>query len=367
MIKRGVPNNPRKHARNYIQKQAQKRLDETVQAFNHQVENSLAVDAVEIELYQIQLQVGAPCSCSKTHKDVSAFIDDDDNGFSPTMIPHKEHRRDGINIQFQDDDIFGDGMAEKVLNDAVSTFDVSGDDAIVGTLEADDEIEFTDGLLSGSINCGICYRSTLVPGFKAYGRQRTLFTHHNVENLRGVFLDSTQSPHCFVRQHDDGFASFLLPVPKFFKSVTVSIRDNIQVLNERPHVANGALLSISDLRRHAGRDIEIFIKVDSFTHVVFDFDMGVEKIRANISGENIALDYDRLTTLSDMTVVLGPSVSDVNPGDIICIPKRNLVLKVRDKERKITASQRRLEWVVQTRVLQPTEPLKQIAKGYKLL
>ena len=70
--------------------------------------------------------------------------------------------------------------------------------------------------------------------------------------------------------------------------------------------------------------------------------------------------------MSDIPIVLGPEIADVNEGDIVCIPERGLYMKIRDKERKITADQRRLEWVCSTRVLQPTEPLRNIAKGYKL-
>jgi len=89
-------------------------------------------------------------------------------------------------------------------------------------------------------------------------------------------------------------------------------------------------------------------------------------INANIGGETTTLDYDRLQTMSDIPIVFGPEVSDVNEGDIVVIPNRNLFLKIRDKERKIMQDQARLEWVCNARVLQPTEPLRAISKGYKL-
>jgi hypothetical protein len=364
-IKRGTPNRPRVNAKNYATKQAQKRLDENVASFNKQVENSLAVDAVQIELYQIQQLVGVPCSCAKTNVQSFASTGDDDH-FAP-VIPHKDGTNDKINIKFQDRDIFGDGLGEKIFNDAavdVSGMDFEGDDSV---REIEPEDDFQDSVLTGSINCGICYRTMFQPGFTAYGHMRSVFTSLNVENIKGVTVDATQMPHRFSKAAPNGFVEFLLTVPKYFKGVTVSVRNNIIMLHDRVFRADGTPLSMADLRQHAGHQIQIRIQASEFTHAVFDFDLGTPKLLANISAENIALDYDRLTTLSDMTVVLGPQLSDINPGDIIVIPNRNLVLKVRDKERKITASQRRLEWVVQTRVLQPTEPLKAISRGYKLI
>lgn len=365
-VKSGRHVNQRGNARNYTHPQAQKRLDETVDAFNMQVENSLRVDSVAIELYQIQQLVGVPCSCCQTHTQPLPAAEDGVTEVAP-VIPQKEGRNDGIKITFQDDDFLGDGLGEKLYNDEDSLIhDVSGRDESVHELEDGDE-EFHDSVMRGSVNCGICYRTMLQPGFTSYGRQRAVYTNLNIENLRAYTVDSTQAPHRMVQVAAEGFVSFLIIVPKYFKSVTVSVRNNLVVLPDRVQRRDGSAITMLDLKDHAGQEYEVYIRADEFTHAVFDFDLGVEAPFANLSGENIALDYDRLTTLSDMTVVLGPELGDINGGDIIVIPSRNMILKVRDKERKITAKQRRLEWVVQTRVLQPTEPLKAIAKGYKLL
>lgn len=359
-LKRGPGNIARKNARNYTHKQAQARLDETVLAFNNQVENSLAVDAVQVVLYSINRLAGRPCSCCKTNVPTAAGSD------IPPVIPTKDNTNDdGFELDFQHDDLFGSSLSEKVLNDV--TFDVSGgseDDAILGVLEEDESLE--ESFAPGSVNCGICYRTMRQPGYKAYGMQRVLFTHYDLSGAHGFHVDSTSAPHAFVKQTDDGYISFDLTIPKYFKSVTFSIREDLYVLRERPLRADGATLTIEDLRRHAGTTMEIKINSERFTHVLFEFDMGVPRINANIGGESTTLDYDRLQTMSDIPVVLGPEVAEVQEGDVIAIPERGLYLKVRDKERKITASQRRLEWVLTARVLQPTEPLRNMSKGYKL-
>lgn len=372
MLKRGPRNTQRRNARNYTDKQAQKRLDETVPAFNKQVQNALNVDAVQVVLYQVNRLVGKPCTCSKLHKSFAAQgADADPNAVNPVMpvVPNPYMEDDGLEFDVQDDDIFGTGFGDKIMNDDVYAVDVSGgtpvDKSLVG-IEQQDDYEFEDGLASGSINCGICYRTLRVPGYKPYGMHRVLLTSYDVESIDGYAADTGSAPLAFKKQAGDGRMGFRLSVPKYFVSCTYSIRDNLYILKERAVRKDGQPLSMADLKRMAGKEIEIYVQSDSFTHVLFEFDLGVPRLNCNIGGENTTLDYDRLQTMSDIPIVLGPEVSDVNEGDIVCIPERGLYMKVRDKERKITSKQRRLEWVCSTRVLQPTEPLRNISKGYKL-
>jgi hypothetical protein len=359
MIKRGPANVRRNHARNFIQKQAQARMDETVKAYNHQVSNSLAVNAVQVILYQVERQVGRPCSCCMTNVQIPGSV----SNVTPT-IPQRDRETGGIEFGFQDEDIFGTEMDANIFND-VDVRDVSGMQRDEGVQRIETE-EFEDSVGQGSVNCGICYRSLKQPGYKAYGMQRAVYTHYDIERIEHFHLDSTSTPHAFVREHNEGFVCFRVMVPKYFKSAIVSIREDLYVLREKPRRKDGKEITIADLRRHAGQFIEVYISSERFTHFVIEFDMGIDRLNANIGGETTTLDYDRLQTMSDIPIVLGPEVSDVNEGDIVCIPERNLFLKIRDKERKIMQDQARLEWVCSSRVLQPTEPLRAIAKGYKL-
>lgn len=359
MIKKGLAKHARRHARNVIPKQAQARLTETVTAFNNQVQNSLAVDAVEVTLYQVNRLVGRPCSCSQTD------IPRGENSNMAPVIPQKDRLIDDIEMDMQDDDIFGSDMGERIMNDDV-VIDVSGsrdDTGLLGVLEPG---EYEDSVTPGSVNCGICYRSLRQPGYTMYGQQRRLFTHADIAKVEGYHIDSTSSPHSMDKEHQDGFVAFDVLIPKFFKSATYSIRNDLQLLKERLLRMDGVPVLIADLRRHAGKTMRFKVISSRFTHVTIEFDLGIQKLLCNIGGENTTLDYDRLQTMSDIPIVLGPEVSSITEGDIVCIPERGLYMKVRDVERKITADQRRLEWVCSTRVLQPTEPLRNISKGYKL-
>ncbi|MND79357.1 hypothetical protein D3C80_710940 [compost metagenome] len=360
MIKRGPANVKRNHARNFIQKQAQARMDETVAAYNNQVQNSLAVNAVQVVLYQVERMIGRPCSCCKTDvRPVQGMA----AGVTPT-IPQRDRTNEDLEIQFQDDDIFGSDMDDMIFND-VKVIDVSGS-APSGVVAVTTETDFMDSVGQGSVNCGICYRALKQPGYKAYGMHRKVYTHYDIERIEGTHMDHTSMPHAFEQESPDGFVSFKVTVPKYFVSAIYSIREDTYILREKPTLADGKILTIEDLRRHAGSAIDVYVKTERFTHIVFEFDLGVPRLNANIGGETTTLDYDRLQTMSDIPIVFGPEVSDVNEGDIVCIPERNLFLKIRDKERKIMQDQARLEWVCTARVLQPTEPLRAISKGYKL-
>lgn len=370
-IKRGTNTIRREHARNYTHKQAQRRLDEAVAPFNQQVENSLAVDAVEIDYYHIQQKTGIPCTCEQVA--MEPLIHDLEETNIPPIVPTKDDDNGGIKVKFQDDEIFGDSIAEKIYNDSADTIiDVTGDGgrSTFQELRAEGDGGFADGLLGGgSVDCGVCYRTGFQPPYKAYGKQRFVFTNYQIESAQSYRVNTTKQPHT-IEKHAIGMAGYVMfktLVPKYFKSLTYSIRDNlVYLVSDRLFRTDGEPLRAEDVRSFAGREMEFLIKADCFTHVVLEFELEVPRLLANISGEVAALDYERLVTIGDINVILPPSLAEVENGDILIIKKRNLALKVRDKDRKITADKRRLEWSVSTRVLQPTEALRNIAAGFKL-
>lgn len=371
-IKRGGNTISRNQARNYTQETAQKRLDETVPAFNQQVMNSLFVDSIEVEYYHIQTKTGVPCTCEKTAVE-PVMLDEGDSNIAP-VIPTKDSTDKKAKVRFQEEDIFGESMAEKIYNDTdVKRIDVNGDMPHIFS-EIDEpaigDDAYGDGFLGGGgIDCGVCYRTGFQPPYKAYGKQRYLFTNYDIENISGYFVNTHKAPHTMER-HDPnqpGFVLFKTIVPKYFKTITVSIRDNLVYLVE-DHLlrTDGERLTMDEFREHAGREIEFLVQARCFTHVIIEFELDIPKLRANISPEQASLDYERLTTIGDITMILPPTLSEIEPGDIMILKKRNLALKVRDKDRKSTADKRRLEWSVSTRVLQPTEALRNIGNGFKL-
>jgi hypothetical protein len=382
-VRRGSSSYKRGNARNYINEQAQRRLDETVKPFNKQVENSLFVNAVEVDYYQIQSRIGKACTCEKIevrpeHKTMHNNGPDDTN-VEPVIPTVDEDSSTGLSIQLQDDNLFGDSPGEKLFGETV--FDVSGNDMFKDddipqevyedATRKEGDVSFSETSMFGTnANCGICYKTGYQPGYHAYGKQRHLLTTWDIERIGGYTMVSASTPNRMRRQGpiaDYSFVEFQIHVPKYFVSCTYSIRNNTQILPAEKILVEGRPLTKDTLVNYAGKMLTFRINALEFSHVVLEFDLGLPKVRANLGAESQALDYSKLDAISNFPVVLPPSIHEVNNGDILVAKDRRMVLKVMDKERKITADKRQLEWMVQTRIVQKTEPLRDIAKGLKIL
>lgn len=349
-IRRGTNYSTRRNAKNFINEEAQRRLNETVKPFNKQVTNSLFVDAVECAYYSVQDNTGRPCSCQQQH---TGGTPANENTNLHIDIPETKGSGGMFELMLQDTDFMGE-QAERSKR---SVLDVSGaKDTPVIAAEGD----FEDGLFgANSVNCGICHRIGFQPGYQLHGQQRTLLTHYDIEDMRGFQLDRSEAPHIMRRLENTGYVEYRVAVPKVFRGVRFRIYVNHAAVPDDIYRKDHRKVDLNFLRDCAGHTAVIRV-LREHTHVIVEFDLGLPPMRVNLSAEQKSIDYERLETINDMTVVMPPTLSDVNPRDIIIIPSRRLALKVNDKELKITADRRPLEWSVQTRVLQPTEHIRRI-------
>lgn len=363
-IKRGTNTIARKNAKNFTHGIAQKRLEEAIVPFKQQILNSLEVDAVEIDYYSIQRRVGTVCSCTGT----------DSGGLSAKVgrlstdvtVPNSGSEELNANISFQDDNIFGDDLSQRIFQedfDDVEVLDVT-DSSGIREIEMSDtglEDSFTSG--SGSVNCGICYRTGHTPPFKAINKQRYLLTHADIEDVEEFYVNKTYAP--FQIEHHGagaaGWVQFTVPTLKFFRNVRVSVRNNLNHLpRESLRTLWGEVVGAAHFRECAGKPFTFRVSAKVFTHVVIEFDMDTAPIKANISAESQALDYNRLMTIGDISVTLPPTLANVENGDILIIKNRNLSLLVRDKEWKASADRITFGWRASTRVLQPSESFRNL-------
>lgn len=344
MVYRRPSTNRRLHARNFIKKEAQKRLDEVVLAYNNQVENSLYVNAVHGLHFRINRVAGRPCSCFKS--DIPAIG-------NVGNLPNKHDESVDTEAQFQDDAIFGTSLADQIFNDedVLNLEDVHAND-------------YNDTSTSASANCGICYRTLRQPGFIGVNAQYMVLTHYDIKDVSGYHIDSGAAPHALKKEARNGTVTFTITVPINFVSCIYSVRNNVDILNE-PIFVGDKPLTRQILEKYKGKRLEITCRADMFTHITILFDMGAQ-LNLNIGGETTVLDYDTLQTLSDFPVVFGPSTQMVEDGDMVFLPERGICLKINSVERKITSKERRLEWVCSSRALQPTEPLRKMLRGQKL-
>lgn len=379
-IRRGTPNRVRRNAKNFTYEYAQKRLDETVEPFNQQVVNSLFVDAVEVDYFQ-RNKTGRACTCDKVEiRDEHKTLDGDgsNHNIAPIVPTVDDDSSAELGIELQDSDLFGDSPAEKLFGE--TTFDVSASD----NMEDDDipqeiyedgirgegDVALTETTMYGTnANCGICYRTGFQPGYTSYGKQRFVLTNWDIASISGFTLQTTATPNRFSRQgpaSDYTFVEFVVAIPKYFVACKISVRDNGTTLSDRLSL-NGLPITLKSLQSYAGKEVRVKCSAKTFTHVVVEFDLGLNKLRANLGGETKSLDYTKLDPFANFSVVLPPTLFEVNTGDVLVVPKRRLVLRVIDMERKITADQRQIEWSVQTRLVQRTESLRDIAVGFKIL
>ncbi len=371
MIKRGTNTIRRRNAKNFTHDIAQRRLEEAVVPFRQQILNSLEVDAVEIAYFNIQRKVGAVCSCTGS---VEA-VEPSGRGSMDVTVPNRHKEEMTGSIQLQDDNIFGGDLGQRIYQDDLDdedfvdeSIDLSGSSPIQFNDMGIEMESFTGG--SGSVNCGICYRTGHIPPFKPVNSVRVLLTHADIEDSENYFINRTILPFLLEKSSpdvDDFWVKFSIPVPKYFKSVSVSVRNNLFHMPEY-HLedSEGVPVNLNSFKEAAGSELTVYCTGERFTHIVVDFELDVKPILANISQEGQSLDYNRLITIGDIQVTLPPTLSSVENGDILIVKNRNLALLVRDKQWKATADRVTFGWTASTRVVQISESFRNLNLANRL-
>lgn len=364
-IYRGTPNNRRTKARNFTQTYAQKRLEETVAAANQQYINSLYVNAVELDLYQIT-ESDRPCTCEKTEM-LPEFQLSAQQG-NPTIPLQRDYGTDkNVEFEFQEN-IFGEPAEQNYTDEVLDVIDTGIQILKERNPNGLGNVEFAEAPLAGSnVKCGICYRRGVQPGYVAYGKQRDLFTTLDVIALDGYFINRTMAPHKFEKQHKDAYVEFKVTIPKYFRHVSMSIRDNcVEIQGAKLYDTAGNVLTLNTVRTAHGRELIFRVKEQQFTHCVLEFDMGIEKIRADISAEVMGQTYQQLISVSSFQVVMPPTLQQLNNLDVAIIKARNLAIVFNEIRPRQTSTRQRMGWDVQARVLQPNEDIRYIHNSTKL-
>lgn len=362
-VNRGKPRTPYKTYKTYEGERVQKRLDSVIEVVQSKVEQALAVDATRCIIYK-RAKFGLVCSCNRV--DNTAF--DDQIGAMKSVARESDAQSAGVSIAPSARTMFGGGRPTAVPLDEINP----AGKALIDAADAMTTGEEFDTRWDGGnvVNCGICYRQGVQPGFAAVGFQYVVMSHHHVRGIEGYTLDQSVAPAAFRQVVKQGFVDFDVTVPKFFRSATYSVRSNDKVFGAgtRPMaVINGQTteLTMDILDKHRGQNIIIRVcNVEIFTHCVFIFDLGVSGVNCNISEEANTLNYDQELTIGNITVVLPAKVGMIEPEDLLVLPDRRYVLKVTEVPKKRTAHQQAWEWVCTTRPVQRKELQYNIEKGY---
>lgn len=357
MFRRNVARNNRS-AKNYTHKVAQSRLSYDVLPIVQQfVDNSNRVNSAPI-MYFTKNMLGRPCSCQTKSHIPQDLQQDEVNQFTlrNTKNSHVKIKQHGM--------LFGEPNAA----------DADVEDLFPTKLEDREAISDTDFILSESFDCGVCYRTGIVPGYSLVGAQSTYITFNsgNIAETNHYTLDTVSTPERFVRTHEDGYVLMVCSIPSLadITKFYYSVRDNREILfgsilyhpNLNLPIINTSLFLSSVQKVYSdelGADEYLFyfkIREKQFTHVVIHC-LTTSELYANISEESLSLDYTMVNTLSNVTLTIPPRLPKVRSGDVIYIPKRNLTLKVSDFSRKNTVDFQDWEYTVNTRQLQPQETL----------
>lgn len=354
-IKRGNPNIRRVHAGNYIQEQAQRRLDEAVKPAQQKGLNALGVDNHTILLYLKQMSTTV-CSCREVQQDI---VEMDVRDESPVQIAGiGQETGTEINIDWSRP-LFGE--SGEVVTDIEDMSGANDYDFV------DDAQQPTavNHVIESSPDCGICYRSGFVPGFEQYGQVRYVLTTHNMVNENAYNIDRTEQPHMFHKLAATGWIEFEIKVPKYFKSVKYSVRNNHDLLNEKLFIGNQPLC-LDDLKAFAGQTLPIRVRAETFTHAVVVFDLGSDPIVANIAQLSKLTDWTQFETIGNLGVILPMTIKELPVGSFIIVPDKYIGLKVTDVQYLRTSKNHNLDWNVTTRVAQPMESWKSIHKSFQL-
>ena len=367
--------------RNSETARVEKRIQSVVDAHRSRVTNSLAVESMECVVYK-RVRAGSPCTCSLVEVD-------HDEGIDATSVmggPRQEIRADVAptsisgrgGVEISSSGAFGNmpwgGSTFNEMDHEVPDYKSLEVGSIIGSegtyQDNTSDDMFQDHAMGGNIiNCPICYREGYVPAFQPVGFNYQTLTTTNAAFYSGYRIVADEQPNVFEKVEDDGYVDFYVTVPKFFTTGTWSIRNyDGELLGAAwiPVIVDGKHempLTKATLERYRGRKAMLRIRAPYFSHCNVVFDLGARPLMANISSETQVLDYDKELTVSNLNIVLPYNAGNLQPQDILVLPRRKLVLMVTDAPMQRNAMNKTLEWSVATRTIQRKERIFNIHNG----
>lgn len=349
-MKTGKPTIERRNARNYTYDQAQKRLQEAIKPYQQQGLNALRVDAHELLVF-LKQPSNKVCTCREQ------VVQDDDA--SPLVNSTGSLAGDmEIRIDFGEP-LFGEANIRSHEDDlAASEEDLYG-------FNEDTQESVLEAAIDAHPDCGICYKTGFVPGLVLQRHVREVFVVSDHEDQSGYNLQLNTAPIVAQPLFGGAWMEFRVTIPKYFKEVICSIRNNYELLDTTLFTTSGTPITKQYLKDNAGKEILVRV-VDAFTHFTLTFDLGSEPIYGNIAQFSKATDWTTFETLSNVNIILPMTLPELTPGSIILAPNINQGMRITDVQYMRTATNDALEWSCGTRILQPQEQFKRIFKGSKI-
>jgi hypothetical protein len=296
-------------ARNYAPKQADARAAELVKARQVHQQNSLLVNGVKIIYYQ-QAKTGFTCTCHAQPPPTQTELDTQNIQVESGAVNVTHQFKVTLNTPLFGQSVYNAGALDE---DPTSVFDDSEGEATTPL--------FPDLFAKGT-DCGMCYRTGWLPLWQPVGRNRQVLGTHNVVDFEGYTVDRTQRPNVFhenriLKSH----VHFKLLVPAAYRGCFFGVfNNNRRLMTHRVLDVDGIPILDEQLRAAAGTHIDIYITGGSFTHVVFEFDLGVS-VSANFPQLSVSRDYNYFFNLQSVSIELPPTVCNAQVADIVIVPE----------------------------------------------
>lgn len=348
-------------AGNYITAIAQARMLDLSRVSADKWLNSINVEGQEA-LYFNAVDAGCECSC----------------------------RANGGMVFDQEEDVLDSGVRgtpsfENVVgtSDKAGTFQVTNRGSTFGWGDADSdvirrtledelpsetrtltgEIGSIDELFEDGVDCGVCHRRGLQPGYELHGYERVLLTTFNLD---------PDSPCTVVNQQPDlievaeggGYAEWVLVVPRYYTDCKIRVLDNHDTLDTRLFKTNGDPLLPADLFAVRGNPTGIRVRTmqPQFTHVDVRFKLPRAPLKISLPQLARIKDYRKFLAIPVATIIVPNTQPRCDYSDLVVVPHMNLMWKVSEVRPLTIIDGYQIGWELQARIVQPNESLWSILK-----
>lgn len=323
-------------AKNFIQEEAQKRLNEVVGAAKQMSTNAIFVHATPI-IYFSQIKSGIKCSCRE-----KVVV----NNQLPIATPGTA----SANVELD--------MTTPLFGNFQSATDIANelqDDDLIGDESPNQGRLTISSLFGNATECPICFRVGTLPGYQPIGYTRQVYTTVNCLDSEGYFIDSSQSVSSYtIDDLAHGYVDFKMNVPFVFFEALFATYNLKEVVPARMTI-NGFPVTTNLLNNYKGKEVVLRIQGVNFTHCVFQFKLSSSHLKADFPQDQRPKDYAVFDSTQPVQIVTDSSIPSLNSGDIIYKQSYGTFWKVSDFEYFRMADKTVIGWNITARLLQADE------------
>lgn len=327
-------------------------------------ENSVFVEGFTALYYQAQKLSGTTCSCRATELSLGMPHDPEDD-------EQQERQRTADTLMGRDSRV----------QDHATTFRVTPSESVFGLSKSDTAFDQPDqeeweigvspdatglqdfldnGGYEDGIDCPICFRLGVQPGYRPVNGHREMFTSLNMDKelVVSATVITEERPHR-IQIEEDGYVAYDHVVPKYWAEIRVGLFNKFDAIVDGLFVDQALTVRLSRtyLDQRRGQTVRIYVSADSFTHLILDYflDAKTQPVRISLPQLQKMRDYTKFISIPLTHIVIDNSVSPTNIHDILICEQLNLMWKITEINPLTMIDEYPVGWDMQGRLIQPTE------------